>query len=140
MYWFFILYVVFPVGLLLLLLLTCPPGRNHSEFVHGIVGRVIFSKYGLPHPLIVWLLAILLLTFIGCLYSVSVSSERLEGESGNATLDMHLLHQSHYFRNQRNLYLTSLALVTWWAVYGIHKLSEATSQQQQQRSDTKKDK
>lgn len=37
-------------------------------------------------------------------------------------LDVHLLQQSQVFRRQRNLYLTALALLTWYSVMVVHSL------------------
>jgi len=37
-------------------------------------------------------------------------------------LDVQLLHQGQVWRRQRNLYLTTLALLTWYSVMVVHSL------------------
>lgn len=63
------------------------------------------------------------LSLVAGITAVQVWSEEWSDPlPAHTPLDKHLLHQSKVFRNQRNFYLTCLALALWWMVYELFRL------------------
>jgi hypothetical protein len=138
--WSLVLYVIIPVGLILFLLLSFPPSDYKSEIrqipphsirrrwgfirknTNKLVERVLFTRLGvLPTELINFLLVGLTIMLI--VLGVRVYDDHQRKGSGiEKMLDTQLLLQGQVWRRQRNLYLTALSLVLWYAVMVVHSL------------------
>ena len=122
--WWLMLALI-PLAVLLLAVSSMLPhqGALHNTY-ERVVRLILFSPVpGAPQlSFIKFLLVGLGIVASMCGLQVYNDSTRVNPSLQAGSLDKQLLAQGKGFRNQRNLYLTCLALALWWSVYVVFTL------------------
>lgn len=112
-----------PVAVLLLAVQALLPhtGAAHNAF-EKFNRAILFAPLpGAPQLSFIKFLLVAL-SFVACMVGAQVYMDSHKEAPAHASLDKQLLFQSKTFRNQRNLYLTLLALALWYMVFTVYTL------------------
>jgi hypothetical protein len=95
-------------------------GKLHNVYERAVEKILFFPIPGTEVPFIKAVLAVL--GIIAALVGLSVYNDgQRDALPSNMPLDKQILYQAKGWRNQRNLYLSCLALALWWMVYTTYK-------------------
>lgn len=124
-FWWVIVYCLIPLAVFLLI---CSTWFSHDgllgRFHNTVLPKILF--YPIPGagpnlPFIKFLL--ISLSLVAGITALQVYlAEWRDPLPASTPLDKQLMHQGKIWRNQRNLYLTCLALALWWMVYELFNL------------------
>ena len=117
-----------PVAVLLLAVQALLPssGAMHNAFERFNRAILFAPVAGAPQLSFIKFLLVAL-GIVASMVGLQVYNDSQKIAPAHLALDKQLLAQSKTFRNQRNLYLTLLALALWWMVYTVFTLKAQIS-------------
>lgn len=117
-----------PVAVLLLAVQALLPssGPMHNAFERFSRAILFAPVAGAPQLSFIKFLLVAL-GVVSSMVGLQVYNDSQKDTPVHLALDKQLLAQSKTFRNQRNLYLTLLALALWWMVYTVFTLKAQIS-------------
>jgi len=112
-----------PLAVVLLAVLSFLPQHGKLyDFVERCVRKLLFAPLPFAPGFVFIQLLLGLLALVTLTSGLTVASDSARVLPASTPLDKQLLTQGRQWRNQRNLYLTALALTLWYSVYMVYTL------------------